>query len=171
MLRTRGASERCNGVRGISVPLQRGCEPPASLDSRGLAACAMAAVGRSGRTWPFSKKSALDAVPMEAPRQPSAQSRACGADTPAAARLDGLGRATFLDLLSVGDHPGPFFDSLHPWSASEAGRCAPWAAFSCIRPFRRLKNCPSGIYARLPALRGVLQSGRDCAHLVADSAD
>ncbi len=36
-----------NAVRGISIPLQRGRQPPAPLDSRGLADCAVAAAGRA----------------------------------------------------------------------------------------------------------------------------
>src|SRR5512143_4297343 len=113
MLRAGGASERCNGVRGISVSLQRGREPPASLDSRGLAACAVAAAGRPGRHRPLSEEPAIDAVPMEAPRQPTAQSRARGADSPAAAWLDGPGRPAILDLVGVRDHPDTFSDYIH----------------------------------------------------------
>ena len=40
--------ERCAVVRGISIPLQRGREPPAPLDTRGLADCIVAA---AARTW------------------------------------------------------------------------------------------------------------------------
>ncbi len=41
--------ERCNGVRRISSPLQRGREPPPPVDSRGLAASVLAA---GGCPWP-----------------------------------------------------------------------------------------------------------------------
>jgi hypothetical protein len=48
VLRARRAVERRALVRGLSFPLWRGREPPAPLDSRGLADCAVAAASRSG---------------------------------------------------------------------------------------------------------------------------
>ena len=48
VLRAVGAVERCAVVRGISVPVQRRREPPPPLDSRGLAACAVAAAAGPG---------------------------------------------------------------------------------------------------------------------------
>ena len=69
------------------VTLQRGREPPASLDSRRLAARRMAAgacprVRRAPRA-----ESAVGAVAVEDFRQPAAQPRPRGVDSPAAARL------------------------------------------------------------------------------------
>jgi len=42
------AAQRCAVVRGISIPVQRGREPSAPLDSRGLADCPLAAAGVPG---------------------------------------------------------------------------------------------------------------------------
>ncbi len=75
-----GLLERCAVVRGISVPLQRGREPAASLDSRGLADCTLAAAGCSRLRRAPPEESAIRAVAMEDLRQPSPQSRALGAD-------------------------------------------------------------------------------------------
>jgi hypothetical protein len=53
--------------------LQRGCEPPAPLDSRGLADCPLAVAGYSHpRCAKPAEESALDAVPLEDLRQSAA---------------------------------------------------------------------------------------------------
>ncbi len=70
--------------------------------------------GVPGSPFPLSKEPALDAVPLEASGQPSAQSRASGVDSPSAAWLDCPGDAAFLDLVGFRDHPAPFSDSLYP---------------------------------------------------------
>src|SRR5450759_289252 len=69
MLRAGGIVERCAVVRRISVPLQRGCEPPAPLDTRGLADCIVVAAARTWQPRRFRYRPpaepALGTVPME----------------------------------------------------------------------------------------------------------
>src|SRR5208337_5034324 len=123
VLRAGRAVERCTVIRGIPVSLQRGREPPAPLDSRGLADWA---VGDAGSSWPRcapSKESALDAVPMEDLRQPAAESRTRCFDTPVAAGLDSVAIGLVLDLVGAGNHPDSFIDQLCPGCDSKAGRC------------------------------------------------
>ena len=114
VLRAGRAVERCAVVRGIPVSLQRGREPPAPLDSRGLADCAVGDAGRSRPRCAPSEESALDAVPLEDLRQPAAQSRTRGFDTPVAAGLDSAAVGLVLDLVGDGNHPDSFFDQLCP---------------------------------------------------------
>ena len=62
VLRARRAVERRAAVRGISVALQRRREPPAPLDSRRLADCAVAAAARSRPRRPRCEKNPLSAL-------------------------------------------------------------------------------------------------------------
>src|SRR5512143_505885 len=90
MLRAGWAVERCPVVRGISISLQRGREPSAPLDPRGLADCTLAAARRSRPGDKPTEESALRTLPLEDLRQSSSQSRAFGTDAPDACGLDGL---------------------------------------------------------------------------------
>src|SRR3972149_7436383 len=90
MLRAGGAVERCAVVRGISIPLPRGREPSAPLDSRGLANCPLAAAGRSRPRGKPPEESPLRAFPMEDFRQSSSERRTGGVDLAVGPRLDRL---------------------------------------------------------------------------------
>ena len=115
------------------------------------------------------EESALRAVPMEDLRQPSAQSRAFGIDAAVAAGLDGLVTALVLDPVGDRNHPDSSLDCLYSGSVSEAGRCAAGPASRRRSALGRPALRSGGIYARVPPLRGVLQSGCDCAHGRADA--
>ena len=56
LLRAGRTIERCGGTRGIPLSLQRGCEPPVSLDSRRLADCALAVAMGSRPRWRPAEK-------------------------------------------------------------------------------------------------------------------
>src|SRR5512136_2601467 len=128
MLRPGGAAQRCAVVRGISIPLQRGREPAAPLDSRGLANCPLAAVRRSRPRCNPPDESALRAVPMEDLRQSASESRAFGVDLAVAPRLDRLVAALVMDPGGDRNHPDSFLDGVFSGSLSEAGRYAAEAA-------------------------------------------
>ncbi len=96
-----GAAERRGAVRGISVQLQRGREPPPPLDPRATGRLPLAAAARTRparircRT---AAESAIGAVAMENLRQPAAQSGSRGIDAAVAAGLDRLVAELVLDL-------------------------------------------------------------------------
>src|SRR5437867_7937173 len=109
MLRARGAAKRCAVIRRIPIALQRGREPPPSLDSGRLADCTMAAAARSTLRRPLSGKSDFATVPVEDSRQPAAEPRTCGTDSSSAARMDRLAASLALDLVGHRNHPDPHF--------------------------------------------------------------
>src|SRR5690242_20473463 len=103
MLCALGPAERRGALRGISVSVQCRCQPPAPLDSGGLADCAMAAAARSRPERP-PEQSAFRPLPLEDFRQPPAQSRAFRNDAAVAAWLDGFVSGLVLDLVGSGRH-------------------------------------------------------------------
>ena len=125
LLRARRAVERRAVVRGISVPLQRGREPPAPLDSRRLADCCAGCCRASPAPTRAVQKNPLSLLSRWKIFDNLRRSlRAGGIDAPAAARLDRAAVGLVLDPGGDRDHPDSFFDCLGPGSASEAGRCA-----------------------------------------------
>ena len=91
---------------------------------------AMAAAARSRPRCASSEESALGAVPMEDLRQPAAQPRARGIDTPVAAGLDGLAIGLVLDLVGARHHPDSFFDCLALWMCFGSRTMCCWASTS-----------------------------------------
>ena len=75
LLRAIRVVERRAVVRGVSVDLWRGHQPPAPLDSRRLAAAGVAASARARPRQAPAAQSAVGAFAVEALRQPAAQSR------------------------------------------------------------------------------------------------
>src|SRR5512144_2474427 len=103
------------------------------------------------------EESPLAAVPMEALRQSSAQSRAFGIDAPLIARLDDFIIGLVLDLVNDRDYSDPFLYCLYPGSASKTARCASKAASRCRRALHGQALCSRSVYACLSSLRGVFQ--------------
>src|SRR5437773_4667286 len=97
-------SERRASVRGISFPLQRRRQPPAPLDSRGLANCQMAAAACSWPGRPPSEESTFWPFALEDFRQPAAQSGACRNDAAVTAGLDGFVLGLVLDVIGNRNH-------------------------------------------------------------------
>src|SRR4030042_4362093 len=146
---TGGTVERCAAVRGISIPLPRGREPPAPLDSRGLANFPLAAAGRSRPRGKAPEESALRSVPMEDFRQSSSEPRTGGVDLAVAHGLDPLADTLVMDPGGDRNHPDSPLDGLFSASVSEAGRCAAASASRCHGALGWPALRSGGIYSHL----------------------
>ncbi len=148
-------AERRGAVRGISVALQRGREPPPPLDPRRLADRALVAAARAGGRRSSAQESALVAVAVEDSRQPAPQRRARRTGGAAVRRLDG-GDAR--------DRPGTRLAGIPSGGAAQARRRAAAPALHLGDAFVGAPSRAGGIHARVPPVRGVLQPGRDPAN-------
>ncbi len=134
------------------------------LDSRRLADCALAAAGRSRRRRAPAEESALGTFPMEDLRQPAAQPGAGGIDSALAAGLDRAVAGVVLDPGGNRDYRDSKPDCLDTGVVSEAARRAAWPACRRRGALGGPPRLSSRIYARMPALRGLLQSRCNFAH-------
>ncbi len=69
-----------------------------------------------------------------------------------------------LDLVGDGDHPDSFFDQPCPGCASKAERYVSGSASRRCSALGRPASWTGSIYTRVSPLRGIFQSGCDCAH-------
>ena len=69
-----------------------------------------------------------------------------------------------LDLVGDGHHPDSFSAQPCPGCASKARRCDSGSASRRRSALGRPASWPGSIYARVSPLRGIFQSGCDCAH-------
>ena len=158
------AAERRSGVRGVPGSVRRRRPPPLPLDSRGLAALALAAARRSRPGRAAAEEPALRAVPMEAVRQSSTQPRTWGVGGPADPVV---GRPLAHLVVDPGrrrlDRP-PVPRRIGPRRGAEAGRRVVRSA--CRRQRARCwpAGVPGGAGTGLSAPRGLLQSGCRCSH-------
>ncbi len=82
-----------------------------------------------------------------------------------------LSSGLVLDLVGNRNYPDSSPDCLYFGNVPEAGRGASGSAPRCLSAFCAQALRPGRIFARLSALRGVLQSGCDCSHHMADAGN
>src|SRR3546814_7688251 len=122
----------------------------------------------AARWRPVGGQSAVVAVARQAARQPAPQSGAGGDDRAVRARLAAGAARAGMDAVGTVDAAGGATDRGADGTARQAARTALARAPAASRPGRRTRPGADRASRRLPAVRGVLQPGRDRADAVAD---
>src|SRR3546814_4505282 len=112
---------------------------------------------------------AVVAVARQAARQPAPQPGAGGDDRAVRARLAAGAARAGMDAVGTVDAAGGATDRGADGTARQAARTALARAPAALRPGRRTRPGADRAGRRLPAVRGVLQPGRDRADAVARS--
>src|SRR5690606_20137622 len=139
------------------------------LDPRRLAAAAVAvAAGAAGRR-AVGSQSAVVAVARQAARQPAPQPGAGRDDRAVRARLAAGAARAGVDAVGAVDAAGRAAGGGADGAARQAARTAVARAPAAPRPGRRTRPGADRAGRGVPAVRGVLQPGRDRADAVADA--